>query len=345
MTVGFAVFARHGEAGFRVHDHGLKDRPALVTQAAIPGLLAVLMGRLHYRADLRAGVNWAPAELADSAEANDAARALAVYRERGLDGLEQLEGDFALVIWDAREQRLVAIRDPMGAYPIFYTVHRERITLSTHIGPLLDRLPSRTLNQEYLADYLALALLTLEESADGRTVYQGVQRVLSGSIAVFHLSSGKVEERRYWDWLERQVDPGTDNVERLGEQYLDRLRSAVRTRLRGRTAPPRRRTSPVAWIPPASLSSPAIVSQAASPCMRWRWSMSDSPTWRGSAPIWKARSGNPASWRTASTATPSSISAISTRRLPMTSPIPGCSGWASRRRWTPRPHGRVPPPS
>jgi asparagine synthase (glutamine-hydrolysing) len=60
--------------------------------------------------------------------------------------------------------------------------------------------------------------------------------VLAGSIAVFHLSSGKVEERRYWDWLERQVDPGTDDVERLSEQYLDRLRSAVRTRLRGRSA-------------------------------------------------------------------------------------------------------------
>ena len=236
MTVGFAVFARHGEAEFHMRDHGLKDRPLLVMQAAVPGVRAVLMGRLYYRADLRVGLDLAEARLCNPTAENDAALALAVYSQRGLEGLERLEGDFALVIWDASERRLVAMRDPMGGYPIFYTVHRDGVAASTHIGPLLDLLPSRTLNQEYLADYLALALVTLEESVDGRTVYQGVQRVLTGSMVVFHLPSGKVEERRYWDWLERQVDPGTDDVARLGEQYLDRLRAAVRTRLRGRTA-------------------------------------------------------------------------------------------------------------
>jgi hypothetical protein len=58
--------------------------------------------------------------------------------------------------------------------------------------------------------------------------------VLSGSIAVFHLPSGKTEEHRYWDWLERQVDPGTEDISDLGEQFLDRPRAAIRTRLRGR---------------------------------------------------------------------------------------------------------------
>jgi asparagine synthase (glutamine-hydrolysing) len=104
------------------------------------------------------------------------------------------------------------------------------------MGPLLGPLASRSLNLEYLADYLVSAAPALEEAADGRTAYPGIRRVLSGSIAVFHLPSGKAEERRYWDWLERQVDPGTDDVAELGGQYLDRLRAAVRTRLRGRSA-------------------------------------------------------------------------------------------------------------
>jgi len=236
MTVGFTVFAGDGEAELRLHDHGYEDRPALVTEASVPGIRAVLMGRLYYRSDVRARLGLAAGRPGDPAGDNDAALALAAYRERGLEGLERLEGDFALVVWDADERRLVAMRDPMGSYPIFYTVHREGVAASTHIGPLLDLLPSRTLNREYLADYLTLALLTLEESADGRTVYEGVQRVLSGSMAVFRLPSGKVEERRYWDWLKHRVDPGTDDVAELGEQYLERLRAAVRTRLRGRPA-------------------------------------------------------------------------------------------------------------
>ncbi len=163
MTVGFTVFAGHGEAAFHLRDHGHKGRPPLVTQAAIPGVRAVLMGRLYYRADLRVGLDLAGAGLCNPTAENDAALALAVYRQRGLEGLERLEGDFALVIWDASERRLVAMRDPMGGYPIFYTVHREGVAASTHVGPVLDLLPSRTLNQEYLADYLALASVTLEE--------------------------------------------------------------------------------------------------------------------------------------------------------------------------------------
>jgi asparagine synthase (glutamine-hydrolysing) len=238
MTVGFTVCIRGGETEFDVRDHGLADRPRLVTQATIAKVHAVLMGRLYYREELRAGLNLTAL---DANSDNDAALALAVYRKRGLEGLERLEGDFALVVWDADAQRLVAMRDPMGGYPIFHSAHfhtaqRGALAVSTSMDPLLDRLGSRTLNQEYLADYLMSPIIPVEESADHRAAYDGVQRVLPGSIVVLHPASGKVEQRRYWDWLERRVDPGTDDVEQLGELCRERLRAAVRTRLRGRTA-------------------------------------------------------------------------------------------------------------
>ena len=62
MTVGFTIFARQGDVEFRLRNHGHKDRPALVTQAAIPGVRIALMGRLYYRADLRAGLDVAAPE-------------------------------------------------------------------------------------------------------------------------------------------------------------------------------------------------------------------------------------------------------------------------------------------
>ena len=133
MTVGFTIFARQGDAEFRLRNQGHKDRPALVTQAAIPGVRIALMGRLYYRADLRAGLDVAAPESGGPAEDSDAALALAVYRQRGLEGLERLEGDFALVIWDAAEQRLIGMRDPMGGYPIFYTVHRGAVTVAVEL--------------------------------------------------------------------------------------------------------------------------------------------------------------------------------------------------------------------
>jgi asparagine synthase (glutamine-hydrolysing) len=241
MTVGFTVSARHAEAEFRVRDHGQQDRPPLVTQAAAAGVRAVLMGRLYYRAELRVGLDLAVLRhdnrVGNREDENDAALALAIYLARGLEGLERLEGDFALVIWDEGARRLVAMRDPMGGYPIFYTVGRNgAVAAGTRMGPLLDAQATRTLNQEYLADYLVSPGAPLEETPEARTAYQGIQRVLPGCIAVFDLASGKVAQRCYWDWLQRRVDPGTDNVAELGGQFLDRLRAAVGERIRGRTA-------------------------------------------------------------------------------------------------------------
>jgi asparagine synthase (glutamine-hydrolysing) len=240
MNVGFTVFARQAEAEFRMRDHGQQGRPPLVTQAAAAAVRAVLMGRLYYRVELRAGLDLALLDhdnRAGKEREGDAALALAVYLQRGLEGLERLEGDFALLIFDERARRLLAMRDPMGGYPVFYTLRRNNgVAAGTRIESLLDAQATRSLNQEYLADYLVSPGIPLEESADARTPYQGIQRVLPGHIAIFDLASGKVDQRRYWDWLQRRIDPGTDNVAELGEQFRERLQAAVCERMRGRTA-------------------------------------------------------------------------------------------------------------
>src|SRR5262249_44565060 len=141
MSVGFHIFARDGEAGFHVRDCGQGDFPPLVTEASGSGVRVVLMGRLYYRADLCAGLDLTV--VSDAAKDCDAALALAVYLQRGPEGLEHLEGDFALAIWDAGKQHLVCMRDPMGGYPIFYAVHQGAIAASTHMAPLLHELPGR----------------------------------------------------------------------------------------------------------------------------------------------------------------------------------------------------------
>src|SRR5262249_39934367 len=188
MNVGFTVVARQAEAEFRVRDHGHQDRPPLVTQAAAVGVRAVLMGRLYYRTELRGALdkvaNLAALKSGDCNSECDAALALALYRQRGLEGLEQLEGDFALLVFDEGARRLVAMRDPMGGYPIFFAVGRNNaVSAGTHMEPLLDAQTARTLNQEYLADYLVSPGVPLEETPDACTAYQGIQRVLPGHIA------------------------------------------------------------------------------------------------------------------------------------------------------------------
>ncbi len=42
------------------------------------------------------------------------------YREQGLSMFRQLDAEFALILYDAKQDKLIAARDPLGIRPLFY---------------------------------------------------------------------------------------------------------------------------------------------------------------------------------------------------------------------------------
>src|ERR1051325_5555791 len=122
MQVGFSIVSRREHVEFHTFAPPGAGRCPLVTVAQENGLVVALMGRLYYRTDLLAGIDAQPPAADDL---SDADLALAAYRAQGLAGLERLEGDFALVVWDAAQGRLLACRDPMGGYPLFWVEHTD----------------------------------------------------------------------------------------------------------------------------------------------------------------------------------------------------------------------------
>lgn len=233
--IGFTFSARGDQAQAHLSDGGARDRPPLVTKASAHNVLVVLMGRLYYRADLRARLDPASAEGLRAGEDGDAALALAAYRHDGIAGLERLEGDFALAVWDADKRHVIAMRDPMGGYPLFYRAQKGSFVVGTGMERLRDSRTSREPNPEYLADFL-VAPGFMPQHADGRTVHHDILRVPPGSMIIAYPSTGGVRLHCYWEWLQRLVDPGTSDNGALAEQYRDLLRTAVRERLRGKTA-------------------------------------------------------------------------------------------------------------
>lgn len=232
MTVGFAVVSGGEGVEFRFFGSAAQRSP-LITFAQQPDQAAIVMGRLYYRDDLRGLL---PDPWAHAYQANDAELALAAYRHSGLEGIACLEGDFAVVIWDARGGRIVGSRDPMGGYPLFWTQHNGAIALSTGLQPLLTLLPHRALNLDYLAEFLMLPGCGVSEVSGEGCVFEEIHRVPAGTMVVVDTAIHRVDRHVYWNWLERVVDPGTDRVEEVSAGYVDLLRRAVRERLRGRTA-------------------------------------------------------------------------------------------------------------
>jgi asparagine synthase (glutamine-hydrolysing) len=197
---------------------GLAGSPVIDEEV---GLGLVWDGRLDSRAELLALVN----QRAERTSSSDRDVVLTAYRDAGLSVLDLLAGDFAVVIWDARTQTLVAARDHFGVRPLHYTVVGSTCWVTSRIAQL-RRLPEvgRSIDEGTLVAFFAGALTSPE-----RTFFERICRIPPGHILT--VGNGSVQTRRYWDPY-----PETDIVVDDDRDYAEMLRSllsrAVGDRLR-----------------------------------------------------------------------------------------------------------------
>ncbi|HRW60901.1 MAG TPA: asparagine synthetase B, partial [Defluviicoccus sp.] len=62
---------------------------------------------------------------------------LHLYRRDGTAMVERLRGMYAFVMWDARQRRLFAARDPFGIKPLYYADDGQTIRLASQVKALL----------------------------------------------------------------------------------------------------------------------------------------------------------------------------------------------------------------
>ena len=104
-----------------------------------PGERIVLFdGVLYNRAELIV-------QLDGGASLNDADVVLRAYERWGLDLPHRIKGIFALVIVDSRDRLCFAVRDPLGAYPLFFAETGDRLLLSTSIETIRSQPARRAL--------------------------------------------------------------------------------------------------------------------------------------------------------------------------------------------------------
>ncbi len=87
---------------------------------------------------------------------SDAQLILAAYRRWGEDCPRHLVGDFAFLLWDARDRRLVGARDPLGVRLLHYCQIGETLVAATSVAGVLAGLDSRPpVNTPLIRDLLS----------------------------------------------------------------------------------------------------------------------------------------------------------------------------------------------
>lgn len=116
-----------------------------------------------------------------------------LYEEKGIDAIAELDGMFAIAIWDQRERRLVLARDRAGKKPLFYLQTPERLLFASEIkaffqvpGVTIEPDPS-VFPQYFLHGYVP----------SPRTLYRGIRQVEPATVMTV-TETGASSSRSYW---------------------------------------------------------------------------------------------------------------------------------------------------
>jgi asparagine synthase (glutamine-hydrolysing) len=135
-----------------------------------------------------------------------------LYEERGLDFVHDLEGDFAIGLWDESARRLVLARDRIGVKPLYYTIAGGRLIFASEIKAILEH-PSVTRDIDEQALYHYLSFLTTPAP---QTLFAGINKLPAGCMLTCD-ESGDVKINRYWDAI--AANPQSDARE-MSEQEV-----------------------------------------------------------------------------------------------------------------------------
>jgi len=142
---------------------------------------------------------------------------LAAYREWGVDCLLRLNGMFAFVIYDNRQQQIFMARDRAGEKPLFYALANGVLRFASELkGLMADPMQQRRIDPEALDCYLAMGYVP-----GARCILQGVNKLPPAHALTFNLASGQAKVWRYWclpDLLDHD-DLGTDESTLLDELF------------------------------------------------------------------------------------------------------------------------------
>jgi asparagine synthase (glutamine-hydrolysing) len=122
------------------------------------------------------------------------------YEEFGLNFVGELNGQFAIALWDAELRRLVLARDRVGIRPLLYAQTKQGLVFGSEAKSLFA---SGLVKAEL--DPVALAeVCTFWSCVAPRTPFVGVHALPPGHIAVYE--PGSLRLQRYWDWQFDAVD-------------------------------------------------------------------------------------------------------------------------------------------
>jgi asparagine synthase (glutamine-hydrolysing) len=183
---------------------------------------ALIDGHIFNRAEIRRELDKQGCRFASH---SDAELILHLYELKGVDCLDQLDGEFVVVVWDGRLRRLFAARDRLGVRHLFYAMQDGKVYIASESKAILAsgdverRLDLKALDQ----------VLFMNCPVAPRTMFEGISALPAGHWLL--VQDDQITQQAYWDLEFMPDEPGVHSEEFYRDQLLALLRDAVRVRI------------------------------------------------------------------------------------------------------------------
>jgi len=159
------------------------------------------------------------------ASLTDSETIIHLYEERGVNFVHDIEGDFAIALWDEEQEQLSLYRDRLGVKPLYFYNKDGRFIFASEIKAILGH-PSVTpdIHEESLTHYLSFLATPAPQ-----TLFQNIQKLPIGHRLII-TRQGNVTIESYWDALPPEEIQARTESEHC-EEILRLLRDSIKKRM------------------------------------------------------------------------------------------------------------------
>jgi len=152
---------------------------------------------------------------------------LHLFEEKGVNCLNDLNGQFAFAIWNSNDRTLFLARDRVGIIPLHYTIQNERLYFSSEVKAIfMNSEVQRSLDPESLDQ-----IFTYWTTLPGKTVFNNIKEVPPAHYML--ISPNEIKTEKYWNLnFPSNNEMVNRKTEYLINEISETLMDSVRIRLR-----------------------------------------------------------------------------------------------------------------
>lgn len=158
---------------------------------------------------------------------SDSEIALHLYIEYGLDFVTHLRGEFAFVIYDETQNRMIAVRDRFGIKPLCFSKNEDGLYIASEAKAIFELGISPKWD-----DYAFLHSCSLQYVPTDSSLFKNVAQLKPGHMLIY--DGQDINISKYWD-LDFAKEPiehnqsETDYIEAFKEKFEESVRLRLRT--------------------------------------------------------------------------------------------------------------------